>query len=283
METSTSLILIALLSQGMTLKQVVSQVKIPVLRVIHGRDANANEHPYVVSLETKRPYKKHLYRLCTGSVITYQWVLTCAHCELEHLRIRYGDMRLPRNKSSFSNILEIIRHPNYKDAFFSHWLHTPNDIALVLADNIRVNSFAYLSAVDYKSIIGQEVTYAGYGHGLTVDEYDSSDEDKVIEKMRVRETMPLQMGEGVAHVIPQYFSRLPDPHAILYVASKCGEKAHQPSFGDEGGPLFYDTKIVGIFISSVLYQKEKHIPMVNEFIAISPYLNWISGVVYRDI
>ncbi|KAK2586748.1 hypothetical protein KPH14_011779 [Odynerus spinipes] len=47
-------------------------------RIIGGKDADENAFPYQVSIRV------HGYHICGGSLIDYQWILTAAHCLINH-------------------------------------------------------------------------------------------------------------------------------------------------------------------------------------------------------
>ncbi|XP_068827737.1 plasma kallikrein isoform X2 [Capricornis sumatraensis] len=98
-------------------------------RIVGGTDASWGEWPWQVSLQVKLRAQSHL---CGGSIIGRQWVLTAAHCFdgllLSNIwRIYGGILNLSEitTETSFSQIKEIIVHPNYKTSEGSH------DIALI--------------------------------------------------------------------------------------------------------------------------------------------------------
>ncbi|KAF4026120.1 hypothetical protein G4228_018325 [Cervus hanglu yarkandensis] len=98
-------------------------------RIVGGTDASWGEWPWQVSLQVKLRAQSHL---CGGSIIGRQWVLTAAHCFdgllLSNIwRIYGGILNLSEitTETSFSQVKEIIVHPNYKVSEGSH------DIAII--------------------------------------------------------------------------------------------------------------------------------------------------------
>lgn len=98
-------------------------------RIVGGTDASWGEWPWQVSLQVKLRAQSHL---CGGSIIGRQWVLTAAHCFdgllLSNIWRIYGgilNLSAITTETSFSQIKEIIVHPNYKTSEGSH------DIALI--------------------------------------------------------------------------------------------------------------------------------------------------------
>ncbi|XP_008067644.1 plasma kallikrein [Carlito syrichta] len=98
-------------------------------RVVGGANSSLGEWPWQVSLQVKLTARRHL---CGGSIIGHRWVLTAAHCfdgiPLPDVwRIYSGILSLSEitKETYFSQIQEIVIHPNYKISESGH------DIALV--------------------------------------------------------------------------------------------------------------------------------------------------------
>ncbi|XP_053604274.1 mast cell protease 3-like [Plodia interpunctella] len=234
----------------------------PTLRVIHGWPDSMNEYPYVIALIFNETY----YRSCTGSLIKETWVLTAAHCISPDLAyVRCGNMSIPWEETKCkSKILEQIVHPSYIESDIAIVI----DIALVRIEGLTKHSLGRLHGADFKTLIGRAVRFAGFG--MTYHSYDfgPAPYDELWDKDEKRE---LQVGEGVIFEVEE----------LIAVAPKCTDIRHSPYFGDSGGPLIVDGKIVGVlalliydYMASGRYIDEKH-PDHYYYIPVSPYLNWI--------
>ncbi|XP_014641768.1 PREDICTED: plasma kallikrein [Ceratotherium simum simum] len=98
-------------------------------RIVGGINSTWGEWPWQVSLQVKLTTQSHL---CGGSIIGSQWVLTAAHCfdglSMSSVwRVYGGILHLSEitKETPFSQIKEIIIHPNYKISEVNH------DIALI--------------------------------------------------------------------------------------------------------------------------------------------------------
>ncbi|XP_028176008.1 mast cell protease 1A-like [Ostrinia furnacalis] len=238
------------------------------LRVIHGTPDVNNEFPYVVSLETYRQLNINwkIYRVCSGSLVTANWVLSAAHCLVPAVQvIRYGDMTVERNATdSINQVIKMFPHPNYK-IMLTPPVMLVNDIGLALVEKVPVSP-GKLSAVDYKGLIGFEVRYAGFG--LTHEKEHMYNKQNM-EKDNMK---PLQVGMGVVIICPTIdYTWNPG----VCVAPKCSNKHHQPLPGDSGGPLFFDGKIVAVASGDFGSSITIHTP-------VSPYLIWINDVITKE-
>lgn len=226
----------------------------PTLRILYGKEDTSGKYPYVVAIVSE--YNRH----CTGALITREWVLTAAHCitDIESTHIQHGDMTfLPNATKTKSKIIKQIPHPNY----YSN--REINDIGLLNVAPVFIEVYGQLSSVDYSSLIGLAVNYAGLG----ATQYTYLDE------MR-----PVLIGEGVIRScndqrLDAFYSLGP----FMCVAPKCSNKLADSAHGDSGGPLFYDDKIIGV-VSMSYYEHEP----IGLYTAVSPFVTWIRQMIAQN-
>lgn len=237
----------------------VRRGQLPQYRVIKGEADVHNEFPYVVCLETiyipGRPA-----RIGTGTLLAPKWVLTAGHCITDDIAlVSYGDMTI-HEKSDKRRILGKIRHPNFIMGIY----HIQNDVGMLLIEEVTMASFGKLGAVDYKTLLGCKVRYAGYGFTSSLKNMRDLKE----ELMKIQ-TQPLQLGEGVVSHCSHDRTALWYP--AICVAAKCTTPDHDSALGDSGGPIFHRGKVVGVISGSKGKGQSINTP-------ISPYLTWIAGV-----
>nr|XP_053604417.1 mast cell protease 2-like isoform X2 [Plodia interpunctella]XP_053604418.1 mast cell protease 2-like isoform X2 [Plodia interpunctella] len=259
-----------MMSSGAIRLQKKSRLNIPRFRVINGRDAHENEYPFVVSLLMRAKGTEILLRVCTGSAINSEFVLTAAHCLIPGIEIvRCGNMTQPPTDTALkdrikckSKILKQIPHPSYVD---------DNDIALIQIDPLILQQYGRLEAVDYKSLLGRAVKYAGYGYFV----YNANDEDTFIEQQH----KPLQIGEGVIYDASHNYNtgHRFDSGPLLLIAPKCSNIKQHIYSGDSGGPLFVGGRIAGIaaHVHGRALNFERSVQVMASFTPVSPYLEWI--------
>ncbi len=82
--------------------------------IIGGQNANRNEYPWQVSLTSRsgngRPF-------CGGILITYQHVLTAAHCTDREspgsFRVEVGTLNWASDPNNYKQVQYVSNHPNY--------------------------------------------------------------------------------------------------------------------------------------------------------------------------
>lgn len=252
----------------------------PNFRITQGTDSINNDFSFVVSIEWWKSVHPHyeILRFCTGSLISTNWVLTAAHCTSNlRLVVRYGNMTVPSNETQyFSEILKTVHHPNFRLIPFIR-----NDISLLKIKNLMID-VGILSAVEFNTLTGLAVSYAGFG---LINQMKRQKGRDIWKQAAHDMTKPLQIGHGVvcrcpsfglpAMVKPGYRSNTWVRHMVLCVWPKCSSGQHGPYLGDSGGPLLLDGKIIAVISGGVpgLY---------SVWTPVSPYLGWIRDTVNRN-
>lgn len=251
------------------------------------RDTNG-EFSYIVELQEWTRGSHHIInvaRLCIGSAITEQWILTAGHCISKKLsHVEYGQ----KGNSKCSKVISTRLHPGFRMdySYGGYYAILNNNIALVKAETMHLNHYARISARDYSTVLGEIVKYAGYG-GVRVKKGNKSDkkhkhddqekhgerQGETSEEKENRGPEDLRVGEGGVIRCEQERYIIFQP--AVCVAPKCGKHKLRTSQGDSGGPLTLDKKIIGV--------NSGYSPIMNDiFTPISPFFDWItSTIVYN--
>lgn len=235
-----------------------------IRRIYNGKDDYPSTYPYVVCLKSIMYTWLIHFRLCTGTLITDTWVITAGHCigDIKDLYIQYGNMSVNLNKTaSKSEVLDIIIHPLYGKPVINN-----NDIALLLVKPVYMEKYASISAIDYKTLNGLAVEYAGFGRTIILDR---STKNK-IKKFKDSLLKPLQIGEGVIQSCGYIEQR------YVCVSPKCYVKQSSLK-GDSGGPLFYDQKLIAVLAGAPV----EGYPFngIRYFTPLSAHITWLYKVI----
>lgn len=222
-----------------------------------------NKYPFVVVLQI-HPINYHGFELkkkCAGSLIDDDWVVTSAHCLDDNIKtIRYGNMTNNTTKME-TDILLKIQHPLYKNVATKHFYHSENDIALIKVDKIPIE-FGKIDPIQFTNLTNNAVIYADFERP-----YLALVNEDIRSNIKV-ENSALKLHNGVITDCKKNRKHL--WYDALCV--KTNRTALQILRESSGGPLLLEGKIIGVNVG-LLYKN------VVRFVPISPYLEWIHGVI----
>jgi len=143
--------------------QQIAQLRSISNRIVNGNLAEEGQFPYQVSVLALTDDEK--YHVCSGSIITPEWVLSAAHCTypFKSFLLRFGSNQLWED-GELQTTTEVVNHPEYNPVTLN------NDVSLLKipsplsVDNGVLRSLR-LPGPEFKSLelIGNLSRVAGWG------------------------------------------------------------------------------------------------------------------------
>lgn len=256
-------------------------------RIMGGKDADESKYPYIVKLdheitflqEPNTPLK--YFQVCTCSVLTSIWTLSAAHCfglkygkVIDNIKaapvIRYGSI-----SSSWATtpIKLVVIHPAFRNRIMNS---ATNDIGLAKTEPISLNEYARVSAIDFSTLVGQEVNLVGYGI-TNSSKGIAGDATEVGKPLQILDAVVIACDKGNVDITP-----------AVCVARRCGQSSGI-CHGDSGGPMIHSSGVVGVnslgadkFFEFCFLESNAPNYGVAVITPTSPFVDWISETITKD-
>ncbi|CAB3251800.1 unnamed protein product [Arctia plantaginis] len=160
-------------------------------------------------------------------------------------------MSIPAESSKTKRkVIKKVKYPGYQIGELSQ------EIGLCRVTSVPIKVFGKLSTIEYKSLVGHQVIYAGYGTNLFSDGNGGQ--------------QPLQVSEAIVTPCGQNYSQ--GPYLCLSV-DFLNIKYQDLTEAYTGGPVFSYGYLVGVISYGIIDLPPGRVT------AILPYKKWISDVV----
>ncbi|XP_047503762.1 chymotrypsin-1-like [Pieris napi] len=230
--------------------------------IVGGSDAEAGEFPYLVSLRIRQKGEILDGHVCGGSILTYRWVVSAAHCTVNvkpvDIRIVAGSIKLSEGGSIY--YVDRIVNGNFENRTKS------DDISLIKTKtDIVFNKYVRSILLSLGPVpVGEDAMIVGWGF---TDKYRTRRTD-VLQKLMVH----IRPYDVCLKYLPNYFK---DTHTKICIQREYGKGV---CHGESGSPLIYQGLLYGIASFNIDNHCGVGVPTV--YTEVRPYMTWIYSTIY---
>ncbi|MCL4142265.1 UNVERIFIED_CONTAM: hypothetical protein GTU68_042330 [Idotea baltica] len=229
-------------------------------RIIGGQETDINEYPWQGRLGIR---KGQFYYLCSGTLISPEWLVSAAHCtqDPDSIRVILGDHSINTNEqqSQTIEVIQIINHPDYSKN------RIDNDISLLklsspVTYNQAISSICLPFNYETFEISGEIGTVTGWG------KTSSGSTSNVLMEVEV-----LLSSTEKCRTESNYGYRITDN--MICAGADGKDSCH----GDSGGPLVWENDNLNNFLLGIVSWgnecAQEGYPGV--YTKVTNYLTWI--------
>lgn len=238
-------------------------------RIVNGFSSESAKYPFYALLVLSKIGEKESFKMCGGSIISNEWILTAAHCvynvkrAIACLGLTQMNQVTRKTPTMIIERRDIYAHENYKPI-------GPDglgldDIALIqLPDFIRFSEIIQPIALSNVHEIEDytEVIAIGSGH------IDSTQENAKVLQWAPLDTIPME-------ICSKFYKFVGSSESVFCAVS---EQNRSVCVGDSGGPLIRkdDNKLMGVASFARVDDYSANWP--QGFTKVSAYFGWISNI-----